>query len=56
MSKKEEEIILEQKPIINGNITEILEKVSNFNNDYLMFLKNELEKAKKEQLEMSNNG
>jgi hypothetical protein len=55
MSKKEEEIILEQKPIINGNMTELLEKVVNFNNDYLSFLKNELEKAKEEQ-EMRNNG
>ena len=47
MSKKEEEIILEQKPIVNGNMTEVLEKVLNFNNDYLKFLKSELETAKK---------
>jgi len=56
MNKKEEELILEQKPIINGNMTELLEKVSNFNNDYLKFLKGELEKVKKEKLEMRNNG
>ena len=56
MSTKEEEIILEQKPIVNGNMTEVLEKVLNFNNDYLKFLKSELETAKKIQLEERNNG
>ena len=36
MSKKEE-IILEQKPLGNGNMIEVLERVLNFNNDYLKF-------------------
>ena len=38
MSKKEEEIILEQKPIVNGNMIEVLGRVLDFNNDYLTFI------------------
>ena len=54
---KEEEIILEQKPVINGNMLELLDKVLNFNNDYLTFLKNQLDTAKAQQSEeMENNG
>ena len=57
MSKKEEEIILEQKPIVNGNMIEVLGRVLDFNNDYLTFLKGQLDTAKKQQLEeMENNG
>ena len=56
MSKKEEEIVLEEKPMVNGNMLELLGRVLTFNNDYLNFLKKELT-AKKEQLEeMRNNG
>tara|TARA_B100000809_G_scaffold247976_1_gene277595 strand:+ start:1342 stop:1518 length:177 start_codon:yes stop_codon:yes gene_type:complete len=58
MSKKEEEeIVLEQKPIVNGNMLEVLDKVLNFNSDYLAFLENELA-VKKQQLlkEMEDNG
>ncbi len=56
MSTKEEEIILEQKPIVNGNMPEILEQVLSFNNEYLKFLKNELEATKKQLEETRNNG
>jgi hypothetical protein len=53
---KKEETILEQKPMVNGNMLELLGRVLTFNNDYLNFLKKELT-AKKEQLEeMRNNG
>jgi hypothetical protein len=58
MSKKEEEeIVLEQKPIVNGNMLEVLDKVLDFNSDYLAFLENELA-VKKQQLlkEMEDNG
>ncbi len=53
---KEEEIILEQKPVINGNMLELLDKVLNFNNDYLTFLKSELDSSKKQLKETENNG
>ena len=57
MSTKEEEIILEQKPIVNGNMPEILEQVLSFNNEYLKFLKSELDVAKAKRLEeMRKNG
>ena len=57
MSKKEEEIVLEQKPIVNGNMVEILGKVKDFNNDYIAFLKSQLDIAKAQKLkEMENNG
>ena len=57
MSKKEEEIILEEKPMINGNMIELLGKVLDFNNEYLKFLKGELDIAKAKRLEeMSKNG
>ena len=57
MSKKEEEIILEQKPMINGNMLEVLNRVLDFNNDYLTFLKNQLDTVKAQQSEeMENNG
>ena len=39
MSKKEEEIILEEKTMVNGNMIELLGKVLDFNNEYLKFLK-----------------
>jgi len=56
MSKKEE-VVLEQKPIVNGNMVEILGKVKDFNNDYIAFLKSQLDIAKEQQLkEMENNG
>ena len=53
---KEEEIILEQKPVINGNMLELLDKVLNFNNDYLTFLKSELDSSKKQLKETEING
>ena len=57
MSKKEEEIVLEQKPIVNGKMVEILGKVKDFNNDYIAFLKSQLDIAKAQKLkEMENNG
>jgi len=56
MSKKEEEIVLEQKPIVNGNMLEVLDKVLNFNSDYLAFLQNELDVKKQQLKEMENNG
>lgn len=57
MNKKEEEIVLEQKPIVNGNMIEVLSRVLNFNNDYITFLKGQLDTAKEQQLkEMENNG
>ena len=57
MSKKEEEIVLEQKPIVNGNMLEVLNRVLDFNNDYLTFLKNQLDTVKAQQSEeMENNG
>ena len=57
MSKKEEELVLEQKPIVNGNMVELLGKVKDFNNDYIAFLKSQLDIAKAQQLkEMENNG
>ena len=57
MNKKEEELILEQKPIINKNMVELLGKVKDFNNDYISFLKIQLDTAKAQQLkEMENNG
>ena len=55
MSKKEEEIVLEEKPMVNGNMIELLGRVLTFNNDYLNFLKKELT-AKKEQLEEFSSG
>ena len=57
MSKKEEEIILEEKPMVNGNMIELLGKVLDFNSEYLKFLKGELDIAKSKRLEeMSKNG
>ena len=57
MSKKEEEAILEEKPIVNGNMIEVLGRVLDFNNDYITFLRGQLDIAKKQQLEeMENNG
>lgn len=57
MSKKEEEIILEEKTLVNGNMVELLGKVLDFNNEYLKFLKGELDIAKAKRLEeMSKNG
>ena len=57
MSKKEEEIILEEKPMVNGNMIELLGKVLDFNSEYLKFLKGELDIAKAKRLEeMSKNG
>ena len=57
MSKKEEEIILEEKTLVNGNMVELLGKVLDFNNEYLKFLKGELDIAKiKRSEEMSKNG
>ena len=51
MSKKEEEIVLEEKPIVNGNMIEVLGRVLDFNKDYLTFLRGQLDTAKKQQLE-----
>ena len=57
MSKKEEEIILEEKTMVNGNMIELLGKVLDFNNEYLKFLKGELDIDKAKRLEeMSKNG
>ena len=57
MSKKEEEIILEEKTLVNGNMVELLGKVLDFNNEYLKFLKSELDVAKAKRLEeMRKNG
>jgi hypothetical protein len=57
MNKKEEEIILEEKPMVNGNMIELLGKVLDFNSEYLKFLKGELDIAKAKRLEeMSKNG
>ena len=57
MSKQEEEIILEEKTMVNGNMIELLGKVLDFNNEYLKFLKGELDIAKAKRLEeMSKNG
>ena len=57
MSKKEEEIVLEQKPIVNTKMIEVLGKVKDFNNDYIAFLKSQLDIAKAQKLkEMENNG
>ena len=54
---KKEETVLEQKPMINGNMLEVLNRVLDFNNDYLTFLKNQLDTAKAQQSEeMENNG
>jgi len=56
------ETILEQKPMINGNMLDVLGRVLDFNNDYLTFLKNQLDTAKAQQSEemenneMENNG
>jgi hypothetical protein len=58
MSKKEEEeVVLKQQPIVNGNMIDVLGKVLDFNSDYLAFLENELA-VKKQQLlkEMEDNG
>ena len=51
-----EETILEQKPMINGNMLEVLNRVLDFNNDYLTFLKSELDSSKKQLKETENNG
>ena len=56
MNKKDEEIFLEQQPIINGNMIDLLGKVKNFNDDYVSFLKNQLDIAKKQQLEEMETG
>jgi|SaaInlV_150m_DNA_2_1039686.scaffolds.fasta_scaffold00136_18 hypothetical protein len=56
MNKKDEEIVLEQQPIINGNMIDLLGKVKNFNDDYVSFLKNQLDIAKKQQLEEMETG
>jgi hypothetical protein len=54
---KKEEVVLEQKPIVNRNMVELLGKVKDFNNDYISFLKIQLDTAKAQQLkEMENNG
>ena len=53
---RDTKIILEQKPVINGNMLELLDKVLNFNNDYLTFLKSELDSSKKQLKETENNG
>jgi hypothetical protein len=53
---KKEEIILEQKPIINGNMVDLLSKVLDFNTDYLTFLKSELENTKNKLEKTENNG
>ena len=50
MSKKEEEIVLEEKPIVNGNMIEVLGRVLDFNKDYLTFLRGQLDTSKKQQL------
>ena len=51
-----EETILEQKPMINGNMLEVLNRVLDFNNDYLTFLKSQLESTKKQLKKTGNNG
>ena len=51
-----EETILEQKPMINGNMLDVLDRVLDFNNDYLTFLKSELDSSKKQLKETENNG
>ena len=52
-----EETVLEEKPMVNDNMIEVLGKVLAFNDDYITFLKSQLNTAKKQQLEeMENNG
>lgn len=47
MIEKDEELILEEKPIVNGNMVNVLNQVAEFNNTYIKFLENEIENAKK---------
>jgi len=47
MIEKDEELILEEKPIVNGNMVNVLNQVAEFNTTYIKFLENEIENAKK---------
>tara|TARA_Y100000361_G_scaffold148571_1_gene161587 strand:+ start:229 stop:393 length:165 start_codon:yes stop_codon:yes gene_type:complete len=52
--KKEEEIILEEQTIRNTQLEDVFQKTLEFNNNYLKYLKQKLEEAKKIREEILN--
>ena len=51
---KEEDIVLEEKPLVNGKMIDALEQVQKFNVQYIELLQSMLEDAKLEKQKLSN--
>lgn len=49
-----DDVVLEEKPLVNGKILNALDKVQKFNVQYIEFLQQMLEQAKQDKQKMNN--
>ena len=49
-----DDVVLEEKPLVNGKILNALDKVQKFNVQYIEFLQHMLEQAKQDKQKMNN--